>query len=219
MELPESIRPPAIEIDSLQPERTPIDTILRYAANQHPELLKLRNKGEQLQVEESFRREMLKPQLNVSGTLITSRNTFGEYYPKYYDLGWSNYKLGVDFVFPLFLRSERGKLREVKIKQREVTYDLQQTGREITNNVYAAYNQLTAYKNQLNIQTASINNQQKLLTAELQKFELGESTLFLINSRETKLIDMKIKRAEMIAGYQKSLAELYYKAGTAQTNP
>jgi len=30
------------------------------------------------------------------------------------------------------------------------------------------------------------------------------------------LIDMKIKRASMISGYQKSLAELYYKAGTRQ---
>jgi outer membrane protein TolC len=219
LELPENAVPPRIAIDSLLPEQAPIDTLVKYAANQHPELIKLRSKGDQLLVEESFRREMLKPKLNVTGTLITSRNTMGDYYPKYYDIGWSNYKFGVDFAFPLFLRSERGKLKEVRLKQQENTYDLQQTGREINNNIYASFNSLKAYKNQLNIQTISINNQQRLLTAELQKFELGESTLFVINSRESKLIDMKIKQAEMVAGYQKTMAELYYKAGTRQSAP
>ncbi|RZK66353.1 MAG: transporter, partial [Pedobacter sp.] len=48
------------------------------------------------------------------------------------------------------------------------------------------------------------------------KFTLGESNLFLINSRETKLIDMKIKQESMISSYQKTIAELYYKAGTRQ---
>ncbi|WP_308199011.1 TolC family protein [Chitinophaga sedimenti] len=64
------------------------------------------------------------------------------------------------------------------------------------------------------MQVKSIANQELLLNGEAAKFDLGESTLFLINTRESKLIDMKIKREEMISGYQKALAELYYKAGT-----
>lgn len=193
-----------------------LDTLLGQAANQHPELVKLRSKGAQLAIEKSYRQELLKPKLNVVGNLISNRTDFNSNIPGYYDFNWSNYKVGVEFAFPLFLRSERGKLREVKIKQQELDYDLQQSGREIKNNIIASYNDLSAYAAQLSVQIKSIENQQLLVNGENQKFTLGESTLFLINSRETKLIDMKIKQESMVAGYQKTLAELYYKAGTRQ---
>ena len=97
-------------------------------------------------------------------------------------------------------------------------YDLQQTGREISTSILNAYNKLKAYEVQLAIQSSSIDNQQLLLRGELSKFELGESTLFLINSRETKLIDMRLKMAELISSYEKTVAELYYVAGTSQNN-
>ncbi|SEA64979.1 TolC family protein [Pedobacter hartonius] len=216
LELPANAAPPQIDENITRPSQSVLDTLVAQASGQHPELLKLRSKGGQLAIERSYRQEMLKPKLNVSGTLISNRTSFRGNVPDYYDFNWSNYKLGIEFAFPLFLRAERGKLREVKIKQRELDYDLQQTGREIRTNVLASYNNLSAYSAQLNVQVQSISNQQTLLKGETQKFDLGESTLFLINSRESKLIDMKIKRESMISDYQKSLAELYYKAGTRQ---
>jgi len=216
LELPTNAVPENINENIARPNQSLLDTLVGQAANQHPELVKLRSKSGQLAIERSYRQEMLKPKLNVTGTLISSRTSFGGYVPDYYDFNWSNYKLGVEFAFPLFLRAERGKLREVKIKQRELDYDLQQSGREIRNNIFASYNDLSAYSAQLAVQVQSISNQQTLVKGENQKFELGESTLFLINSRESKLIDMKIKRESMISGYQKTLAELYYKAGTRQ---
>lgn len=216
LELPLDAAPQELDENITRPGQSVLDTLIGQAAGAHPELLKLRSKGGQLAIERSYRQELLKPKLNVSGTLISNRTSFRGNVPDYYDFNWSNYKLGVEFSFPLFLRAERGKLREVKIKQRELDYDLQQTGRTITNNILASYNDLSAYSSQLEVQVQSINNQQTLLKGESQKFDLGESTLFLINSRESKLIDMKIKRESMLSGYQKSLAELYYQAGTRQ---
>jgi len=216
LELPLNAAPQTIDENITKPRQSVLHTLVGQAASEHPELVKLRTKSGQLAIERSYRQELLKPKLNVSGTLISNRTSFNGNVPGYYDFNWSNYKLGVEFAFPLFLRSERGKLREVKIKQRELDYDLQQTGREITNNILASYNDLSAYSSQLEVQVQSISNQQTLLKGETQKFDLGESTLFLINSRESKLIDMKIKRESMISGYQKTLAELYYKAGTRQ---
>jgi len=214
LELPAEALPQNRIIKMDRPNAQLLDTLLGQAASQHPEILKLRSKGEQLAVEKSYRQEMLKPKLNVIGNLISNRTGFNSNVPGYYDFNWSNYKVGVELTFPLFLRAERGKLREVKIKQQELDYDLQQSGREIRNQVMASYNDLSAYAAQLSIQLKSIENQQVLVNGENQKFNLGESTLFLINSRETKLIEMKIKQESMVAGYQKALAELYYKAGT-----
>jgi len=221
----ESGSPLELPVDAIPPNQTGIinrpnsmllDTLLGQAEDRHPELLKLRSKGAQLAIERSYRQELLKPKLNLTGNLISSRTDFNSVVPSYYDFNWSNYKLGVELSFPLFLRSERGKLREVKIKQQELAYDVQQFGREIKNNITASYNDLSAYVAQLTVQVKSIENQQLLVSGENQKFSLGESTLFLINSRESKLIEMKIKQESMIAGYQKTLAELYYKAGTRQ---
>ncbi|GAA4904280.1 TolC family protein [Mucilaginibacter defluvii] len=217
LELPPNAVPQPVNNNITLPENALLENLLGQAEQQHPELLKLRAKNAQLDIDRRYRQEMLKPKINVSGSLLSTRRDFNSYVPDYYDFNWSNYKVGIEFAFPLFLRKERGKLREVKIKQQQLNYDLQQYGREISNNIRSSYNDLNAYRSQLVVQVQSINNQQTLLTGELQKFDLGESTLFLINSRESKLIDMKIKRESMVAGYQKTLAELYYKAGTTQT--
>lgn len=215
LELPKDAIPQETGQQLKIPDRILLDSLLGLA-DMHPELVKLRAKGEQLDVERRFAQEKLKPKVNISGALLSRRTDFGSYVPDYYDFNWNNYKIGVDFAFPIFLRAERGKLKQVKFKQQQVNYDLMQSGREISNNITASFNSLTAYQSQLAVQVQSINNQQALLAGELQKFDLGESTLFLINSRETKLIDMKIKRESIISGYQKKLAELYYKAGTRQ---
>jgi outer membrane protein TolC len=217
LELPENATPQQVDQQLNLPDRDVLNVLLEQADQQHPELVKLRTKGDQLDIERRYRQELLKPKINISGSLLSTRRDFSSYVPEYYDFGWNNYKVGVEFAFPLFLRAERGKLKEVKIKRQQLNYDLVQSGREINNTINASYNSLTAYKSQMAVQIQSINNQQILLSGELQKFDLGESTLFLINSRESKLIDMKIKRESIISGYQKNLAELYYKAGTRQT--
>jgi len=217
MELPEYSIPQNAVQSQTSSDRGQIDALLANAANEHPELLMLKNKGLQLELERNYRREMLKPKLSVSASLLTSRTAFGPQVSDNYQLQWGNYKMGIDFSFPLFLREQRGKLQEIKVKQRALNFDLQQTGREITTNILSSYNKLIAYEAQLAIQARSVENQQLLLNGELAKFDLGESTLFLINTRETKLIDMRIKMAELVTGYQKTVAELYYVAGTSQS--
>lgn len=213
-ELPNNAVPANINTKELSPDSVLLASLLALAKENHPELLKLQSKSLQLNIEESFRKEMLRPKLNISGTLISNRRSFSDNLPPYYDFNWSNRKLGLEFAFPLFLRAERGKLKEVRLKQDQLAYDQLLTGRNIRNDINSKFNDLTAYSNQLRLQGISINNQQKLLSGELQKFELGESTLFIINTRESKLIDMKMKREDLIASYNKALAELYYKAGT-----
>jgi outer membrane protein TolC len=214
LELPENAAPQSGTATIGFITRQRVDSLMQQASRQHPELVKLRSKAGQLAIESRYRRQSLLPKLNASGYLLSGRTFFNEEVPGYYDFGAQNYKFGLDFSFPLFLRAERGKLKQTVIKQRQVDFDLQQTGRDISVDITTSYNALQAYESQLNLQTQSITNQQVLLNGELQKFELGESTLFVINSRETKLIDMRIKREELIAAYQKKLAELYYKAGT-----
>jgi outer membrane protein TolC len=204
------------------PQRPVLDTVSRgeyqrladQAASNHPTLLKLSAKNVQLGIEERYRRELLKPKLNLSGTLISQGDFYRGEVPGYYDFGWNNHKVGVDFAFPLFLRAERGKLQYARIQLQENVLEQQQSQRTIGTQVNSIFNTLKAYERQLALQAQTIVNQRLLLSAELTKFELGESTIFLINARESKLIDLRIKQESLRANYEKSRAELYYYAGT-----
>jgi outer membrane protein TolC len=211
-ELPTYAVPQSPALDTIG--RAELQRLTEFAAAQHPTLRKLEAKISQLGIEERYRREMLKPKVNLSGVLLSQGNFYRSEVPSYYNFGMDNYKVGVDFAFPLFLRAERGKLQYTRIQVKETTLERQQSQRTIVTRVNSVYNTLRAYEQQLALQAQTIANQRLLLQAELQKFELGESTIFLINARETKLIDLRIKQESLRANYEKSRAELYYYAGT-----
>ncbi|WP_333862183.1 TolC family protein [Sphingobacterium sp.] len=214
VELPEYAIPEKIERAISLPDNKVISALLDSAKIAHPEMIKLASKSQQLMFEERYRKEMLKPKFTVSGTLISSRRGLNEVVPPQYDFNWRNYKLGFEFGFPLFIRAERGKLREVRIKQDQLRFEQVVAERNIYNDIIKKYNDLNAYSQQIDLQSVNVSNQEFLLKGELNKFELGESTLFVINSRENKLIEMRIKQEKLLTDYRKALAELYYKAGT-----
>jgi outer membrane protein TolC len=207
LELSEEVVPPPLA--SPYVEDAQLQRLLTQARNNHPEIRKLILKNDQLVIQEQFQREMLKPQLDLNYNFINT--------PQYdlSELGVirTNNKIGVVFEMPLFLRKERGKLQQVRIKQLQIANDQRQLTREIINDVNASYNLLTNLRGLIELQTDVVKNQTFLLLAEQEKFRIGESSLFLINSRESKLIDQKIKAEELKAKYEKALAELVYSAG------
>ncbi|MGA0560187.1 TolC family protein [Larkinella sp. VNQ87] len=218
--LPRPIDLPPVVVPQVDPVASVgedlFQNLLSRAAEQHPDLLKLTAKGQQLAIEERFRRSLLQPQISLSANFLSRTPSANEGYDwaSYYAFRAENHKIGVDFTMPLFLRKERGKLRQVQLKSQQLNLERQQTGRDIVNGVQSAWNELKALEGQLRVQQQTVANQQLLLQAEQQKFDMGESSLFLINSRETKLIDLQVKQAELQAKYQKAIAALWYAAGT-----
>ncbi|GAB3273725.1 TolC family protein [Larkinella harenae] len=214
VDLPETVIPQPALINRI--DEAVLQNLLGRAAENHPELTKLVTKQQQLVIEGRYRRSLLMPQLNVSGSLLSGVPVWGELngLPAYYNFRADNYKVGFDFAFPLFLRKERGKLRQIQLKAQQVSLERQQVSRDIANDVQTAWNDLKMLERQLGVQQQTVQNQQRLVEAEQQKFDMGESSLFLINTRETKLIDLQVKWEEMKTKYQKAVADLYYRAGT-----
>ena len=48
-----------------------------------------------------------------------------------------------------------------------------------------------------------VGNYETLLDAEFEKFRIGESSIFLLNSREQKLIDSQMKLNKLQTEFQK----------------
>lgn len=197
------------DIKPLVVERQRVDDILKNLETNHPEISKLIFKQKQLTIEEKFRTEMLKPHLNANFNLLNAPLTAQKDELANAFL-INNHKFGFDFSMPIFLRKERGKLQQVRIKQLQTSLEKTNITREIKTEIESAYNEVTNLTRQIEQQMMANSNQEKLLEAEKQKFLIGESTLFLINSRESKLLDMQTKLESLKAKYEKAIATLQF---------
>ncbi len=188
-----------------------LQELLDMARENHPELVKLSVKGQQLTLEKRLNAEMLKPYLAVNYNFLT--------YPINPSLSdhiflQNNYKVGLDASFPLLLRKERAKLNMTKLKIASNFLDQNNAARQIENEIAAVFNSLAATASVLQAQRQIVDNYEILREGELQRFANGESSLFLVNTRENNLLDAKSKLIKSETEYKKLLYTLYWAAGT-----
>jgi len=213
-ELPESAIPQlalAQKVDVRELTR-----LLDLAKQNHPEILKLDLKAQQLRVDERLGKEMLKPRLDVGISSLNYAHRFisGIDFSKYGAFP-GFYKFNVDFSMPLFFRKERGKLASIRVKQLQNNYEIQQVRREINNDVSVAYNDVVNLEKQIQSQQVAIQRQTQVLRADEQRFSIGETQLFQLNLREAKLNELQVKLEAMKSKYEKSKATLLFAAGVS----
>ena len=75
---------------------------------------------------------------------------------------------------------------------------------------------LTVTTRQIVTQEEMVTNYSTLLQAENEKFRIGESSIFLLNSREQKLIEAQLKQLKLQAQYQKMQWKLRWAMGLLQ---
>jgi outer membrane protein TolC len=200
----------------LVPDRETLDILREQAENNHPELRKLELKRGQLEIENRLNRENLKPRLDLNYNLINAPISPNGEDAQF--LWTDNYKFGLDFSFPLFLRKERAKVAKTEIKIQDTEYSLMMRRREIQNEILAVYTEITNTFTIVQQQLQAVNNYERLLEAELFNLESGESDLFKINFQQDKLIESQSKLLKMQANFQKLKATLYWAAGIPYLN-
>lgn len=189
-----------------------LNTLVSQAKVHHPDLVKLNAKLNQLTIEKRYISDKFKPKINLNYNVLQTgfsvqENVFAGSYLS------NNYKIGASFSYPLFLRKERGKFQLTKLKLIEANLSLQQTNREIENGIQTAANDWAAFEKQIEFQEKLVNNSDILRKGEIERFQNGESSIFLVNSRENYLITNRIKLFEMKAKYAKSKVMLRWAAG------
>ncbi|WP_018476761.1 TolC family protein [Pontibacter roseus] len=192
-----------------------LQALLAQAKANHPDLIKLDLKGQQLEVERRYAADKLKPKLNLEYNLL-QRDFYLNEEALRGPYMRNNYRLGVSFSQPLFLRQERGKLQLTKLKQQDVVLQQSHAVREIENTVQMVYSEWLALEEQIALQEQMVVNARTLQAGEVVKFQSGESSLFLINSREQKLLESQIKLYSLRSKYAKVKAQLYWSAGNMQ---
>lgn len=212
IEIREGTFPPLItgtDLPILLPDT--LNRLLAGVPQNHPELGQMEVAINSLGLQRKLQINNMLPELTVDYSLLSGSLTNFENYTG--SLNATNYKVGINFSVPLYLRKDRGYLQIVnaKISETESKRDLKV--RQIQNKVRAADNQLSTLAGQVVLYNQTYQNYESLLNAELRKFGMGESTLFLVNSREQKAIEARLKRAELIAKYQIAYQSIWYSAG------
>lgn len=202
---------PILDVDFSLPQES-LDSLINYATENHPELLKLNAKGEQLEVSEKLAKENLKPRVDLNYNLINSPIDYsGDFVPL--DVR-NNYKFGVDIEFPLFLRKERAKLRQTRIKVEQNNFQQSYARQQILNDVRGVYFELENGSQMVTLLRQAVGNYERLLEAELFNLETGESDLFKINFQQDKLLESQIKLIKQYVMVEKAKAQLFYAAGS-----
>lgn len=222
-EIAENIIPESIVIPNIRPNISVLDSLQSFAQQSHPEILKLRAKQRILELDKKLYRQELLPRFDfdIKPFFIPTTNDYKiKLDPNYASTTyWSqNYKVGFNFYMPIFLRKERAKFEKAQIKILENKYEITYIQREVLTDIFTHYNEIITYFDLVKAQQKNILLNKQLLDAELERFRNGESSLFLINSRERSYLSEQEKFIELQIKYKKSVASAIHSAGKPLDN-
>ena len=181
-----------------------------FDLSNHPKLLSLQYKGEALEVDRQFKANNLLPRIDLEFNALSTTPDRTETFNS------NDYKFGVNASFPLFLRKERGALRMAKFKIQDNAFEQELAQVSIANKVNALQQELSSLRTQININDNMVDSYTQMLAAEIRKFELGESSVFLVNSREQKLVEARVKQIKLEQKYYSGFAKLFQALGITE---
>jgi outer membrane protein TolC len=120
----------------------------------------------------------------------------------------------MSFVVPLRISQGRGEYQQAKLKIDHAKLTQVNKQVELYNKVKQYYTEWQQTNQQLRLQQSLLSNTIVLQRGEETKFSNGESSLFLVNSRELKTIETHYKLIELRAKNRKALISLKWSAGT-----
>ena len=174
-----------------------------FVLENHPKLRSLNYKFQGLEVDKRLKANKLLPKVDVQYNFLTQDADVAR------SFNTNQYKGGFSIAFPLFLRKERGDLKLAKYKLQDAQFDISNAKITIQNKVLSLYRVLESFQIQNKLIEDIVKDYTTMLSAEERKFSFGESSLFLINSREKSLIDSQLKAVEVQNKYLKAKAKLF----------
>jgi len=168
----------------------------------HPKINALENKIQMLDVERKLKANMLLPKIDLGYSYLSEPSAFDQY--KFQD-----YKVGLNFYYPLFLRKERGNLKITKFKIQEAQFNLDLEKVQLKNKINSQQTEISSLERQKSIIDDLVKDNQTMLTSEERLFTFGESSIFLINTRENNLVTTQISQFTIENRFLNSNAELF----------
>ena len=157
----------------------------QFETQNHPKIKLWNTKIDMLEIDRKLKANAILPKLDLSYNYLSEPNYFTQY-------RLQDYKIGVNFSMPLFLRKERASVKLAQLKIQDSEYSLQFERLQLQNKIKAQEQEIASLKKQIDLTARLVNDYDMMLKAEDRLFSIGESSLFLINTRENALVSAKI---------------------------
>lgn len=168
----------------------------------HPKINSIENKLAILEVDRKLKANSLLPKMDVGYHYLSEPNYWN-------DTNFNNYKIGLNFKFPLFLRKERGSLQLAKFKIQDTKLSLDLERVQLKNKINAQQTEINSIEKQLQLLSDLVSGNSQMLQSEERLFSLGESSIFLLNSRENNLVSIQLTQLGLENRFLNSNAELF----------
>ena len=200
-ELSDALKPEDLLTNNIK-ETLKINELATIDLENHPKIKALDAKIAMLKVERKLKANALLPKLDLSYNYLSE--------PSYIDnYRFEDYKIGINFSFPIFLRKERGSLKLADLKIQDSEFNLQFERKNLENKIKSQQQEIVSLEKQQDYNNKLVKDFTKLLNAEDRLFEMGESSLFIINSRENSLVSSQLNEIALENRYLNAIISIY----------
>ena len=177
----------------------------QVALDRRPELRELDVKLQQTRIQQRLARERLRPNLKLKAQVVSYENGPTDV---------TDLKVGFEIRQPLFFRGPRSEADEARIDAQEVSLKRDETRRKVRADIEAALIDLRQARRRVDAAEEQVSLARRLAEAEQRRFEIGESTLFLVNQRDQGLAKARKALATARADLARAHATYRWATGT-----
>ena len=170
----------------------------------HQSILYYQQKQNILESERRLKWQSFLPKLDFTYNFFNKENYSTDFLP----LFDNNFQYGLKLEIPVFQREARANYQQAKLKLSQNELDTNMKTRELDVKIETYKNEILNYHTQIDLSRNNLQNYRKLLYAEETRYSNGESSLFLINSRENKVIEAQEKFISIRTKFLKSFNKL-----------
>ncbi|KEO72454.1 TolC family protein [Anditalea andensis] len=185
-------------------------TVLRLNLENHPRLQRIDFDLANLDLDRRWRMNQLLPVAQLHYNYLAPTNGLEPGNHMFFE---NNYKFGATVRTPLFLRRERGALGLVRSRIDFTLRDRDMRFANLRARLETEVNNVETLQGQYRVFGENVVGLQRLLEGEQTRFDLGESSLFLINAREVSRIEGELILNDVIARRNIAYARLMFAAG------
>jgi outer membrane protein TolC len=177
---------------------------VRVAQERRPEVLQVELEAAMNQIDLALAKNNFLPELTAEAE--PSRK------PGEFVLGLG-YRFGVQFKLPFLLRGARGEYLQVEAKAMRLIWNLKYRMQEVAVDIDNAYSALTRAEQRIQAASEALNYARSMVKGETIRFQMGATSLLLVNLRERNAIDAEIAYIQAQADFQQAKALYQWATG------
>lgn len=171
-----------------------------------PDYQRMLNQKKQAEVELRFAKNQLLPALDIAG--VVSQDLGVSPRPEADSLGKTEVEVSALLEVPLLYRAPIGRVRAAEAALARVNAQLRFAGDRVSVDLRDAKNALDAAAQRIEWARQEVEVSQKLENGERTRFDLGDSTQFLVNLREQTTVEAQLREVDAVLDAHRARANL-----------